>query len=541
MTTTTAPPVVEVAMDEVEAILEEARRLGLPPEHCEKLRAIVESYRYVLSEIEGKKATIKNLRDLVFGAKTETKENVVGRSPDGGAEEEPAVEPSEPGERQPKRKGHGRKAAREYTGAERVKVRHPELKPGARCPCCGHPVYGKAPLVIVRIHACAPFRATVYEKDRLRCGTCGEVFVAPSPPGVGEEKFDATVPAMLGTLRYGNGFPMYRIESLQKSAGVPLPVGTQWKILSEAAERLAPVHEELVRQVAQGVLFINDDTPMKILSFLAKLEQRRERGEEPERTGCQTSGIVAELGDGHRAVLYCTGEKHAGENLAEVLAKRGRGLDTPMQMCDALDRNVPEPLQTIVGNCLAHARRGFVRVNDSFPAEVRYVIDELALVYENEERAKAGGMSPEERIRLHREESGPVMKRLKEWMDAQIEEKKTEPNSRLGAAIAYCRKRWDRLTLFLRQAGAPLDSNEVERMLKRCIIHRKNSLFYKTENGADVGDLFMSLIATAKHTGEDPFDYLTQLLRHSAEIAASPGDWMPWAYRETLRRAPPSV
>ena len=77
---------------------------------------------------------------------------------------------------------------------------------------------------------------------------------------------------------------------------------------------------------------------------------------------------------------------------------------------------------------------------------------------------------------------------------AQFVQKKVEPNSRLGEAITYCSKRWTRLTLFLRQAGAPLDSNIVERALKKTILHRENSLFYKAENGAEVGDLFMSLI-----------------------------------------------
>jgi transposase len=538
MTATTAPPVVEVAMDEIEAILEEAKRLGLAPEHLEKLRAIVESYRFVLSEIEDKKATIRTLRQLVFGARTETKANVVGATEepsDGSTEESSAAKPK------PKRKGHGRKPAKEYTGAEKVEVRHPSLRPGDRCPCgCGGILYRqKGPAVLVRIRAAAPFRATVYEKERLRSSLCGQVFVADSPPGVGEEKFDATVGAMEGVLRYGTGVPMNRIAGLQQAVGVPFPVSTQWKILADSAKLLERVHEELVRRAAQGVLFINDDTPMKILSFLADLKKRRERGEKPERTGCQTSGIVSELPDGHEVVLYFTGVHHAGENLADVLKRRAKGLETPMQMCDALDRNLPEPLKTILGNCLVHARRQMIRVNESFPFEVKYVVDELAIVYKNEARARAEGMTPEQRLRFHQEESGPVMDRLKAWMDDQIEEKRTEPNSGLGKAIEYSRKRWDRLTLFLREPGAPLDSNLVERMLKRAIIHRKASLFYKTEIGAAVGDLFMSLIGTAKLAGVDPFDYLTELLRHPKKIAASPGDWMPWNYATTLGRRPP--
>jgi transposase len=92
------------------------------------------------------------------------------------------------------------------------------------------------------------------------------------------------------------------------------------------------------------------------------------------------------------------------------------------------------------------------------------------------------------------------------------------------------------LTLFLREAGAPVDNNLVERALKKAILHRKNSLFYKTINGAEVGDLFMSLIHTCELNGANPFDYLTQLQRHAAELKRQPSEWMPWNYRDTLAR-----
>ena len=129
------------------------------------------------------------------------------------------------------------------------------------------------------------------------------------------------------------------------------------------------------------------------------------------------------------------------------------------------------------------------------------------------------------------------MKQLHAWFRAQFEEKRVEPNSGLGEAITYCLKHWERLTLFLRQAGAPLDSNIVERALKKCILHRKNSLFYKTANGAEVGDLFMSLIHSCELNDANPFDYLTELQKHTDELAKNPAAWMPWNYRQTLEQA----
>jgi transposase len=92
------------------------------------------------------------------------------------------------------------------------------------------------------------------------------------------------------------------------------------------------------------------------------------------------------------------------------------------------------------------------------------------------------------------------MEGLHKWLEAQLAEHTTEPNSGLGQAIRYLLRHWQPLTLFLRQAGAPLDNNLVERSLKRAVLHRKNSLFYRTLNGAQVGDLFMGC-ATSKCDG----------------------------------------
>jgi hypothetical protein len=176
-----------------------------------------------------------------------------------------------------------------------------------------------------------------------------------------------------------------------------------------------------------------------------------------------------------------------------------------------------------------------VRVTPNFPEECRFVLESLRDVYRYE--AEAQGLSPEERLRYHQEHSQPVMDALHAWFKVQFAEKKVEPNSGLGKAISYCLKRWDRLTLFLQQAGAPLDSNLVERALKKAILHRKNSLFYQTENGAEVGDLFMSLIHTCELNGVNPFDYLIELQKHAEQLAKNPAAWMPWNYRQTLQQA----
>jgi len=205
-------------------------------------------------------------------------------------------------------------------------------------------------------------------------------------------------------------------------------------------------------------------------------------------------------------------------------------------MCDALSRNMPEELDTILANCLSQGCRRFVDVATNFPQEWLYVLEILKDVYANDAEAKRQGMSDQQRLQFHLSLSGPKMDVLKSWLTEQIEQHKVEPNSRLGGAIGYMLKHWGKLTLFLRRPGAPVDNNLCERALKKAILHRKNSYFFKTQNGARVGDLFMSLIHTCELNGANPFDYLTELQKHADELSAYPADWMPWNYQNRLQR-----
>jgi len=502
---------VDVNVEELDRIIDEARSAPLSEADSQKLKTAL----HALAE------------RLLPHPQTEKTSAVFGEA------ETPPPEDLQP--ESESASGHGRNGAAAYRGAKKVPIPHAKLSHGDRCPeCTRGKVYAqKEPKALVRIAGQAPLAATVYELERLRCNACGQVFTAEGPEDVGPEKYDETASAMIAQLKYGSGIPFYRLESLEGQLGIPLPAATQWEIVEEAAESIKPAHEELIRQAAQGQVLHNDDTGMRVL--------RVEREPSDERTGVFTSGIVA-TGQDRNVALYFTGRQHAGENLADVLAQRAAELPSPIQMCDALSRNVPKlgsGVEILLANCIAHGRRQFVEVADNFPDECRYVLEMLGRVYGNDAEARERGLSPKQRLEFHRERSAPVMDELHNWLERQFAERKTEPNSGLGKAITYLLRHWRPLTLFLREAGAPLDNNIVERSLKRAVLHRKNALFYRTLNGAAVGDLFMSLIHTCQLCDANSFEYLTELQGHAAELAAHPGDWMPWNYRDTLAHAPP--
>jgi transposase len=539
------PAVTTVSAADVDAVLERAR----PVVSDADFRFLSSSLKTLLVMTEALRAAgsqLKRLRKLFFGAKTERTDKVLGSTAantktdaDAGAGDE-AKDEAEESKKAP---GHGRNGARAYTGAAHVSVKHTSMQRGDGCPCC---IRGKVyplpePSPLVRVTGMAPISATIYDCEGLRCNLCGEVFTAPAPEDVGDEKYDESAVGMLGLLKYGTGFPFQRLETLQETLGIPMPASTQWDLVEGGAEELEPVYEELVRQAAQGEVVHNDDTHMKIVKLTP--EQRAEiLGEGTERTGTFTSGIVS-TGGGKTISLFFTGVKHAGENLADVLAKRAAGLPKPIQMCDALAANTDGEFDTILAACDAHARRYFVDEAPHFPEECAEVLKAFRVVYRNEAEAKKRELDPVARLTFHQEQSGPEMKRLRRWCKRQLDEKRVEPNSGLGEALRYLLKHWHKLTIFLRVAGVPLDNNICERALKKAILHRKNALFYRTLHGAHVGDVWMSLIHTCELNSADPFDYLVTVMRFADQAKLAPKDWMPWNYttaRDALLRPPPA-
>lgn len=504
-----APEAICWTPQQMEQLLQELKG-SLPPVLYDQVSLVFKTLVWLMELIPSKDTTLHRLRRWIFGGKSEKTSRVFPKKGGSGVAAKG------------RSKGHGRKGAVDFPGAQRKRVEHPKLKPGDLCLSCEKgKVYETAPSQIVRISAQPLFPATVFELSRLRCALCGKVFTAPVPPEA-LEKYDPKVGLMLGLMRFGSGLPHYRMEKMQKDFGVPLPQSTQWELMAQSAQALEPVHQQLLSAAAGGELLHNDDTTMRVQSL------KKEKAES-ERTGIFTSSIISKMGD-HQAALFFTGSNHAGENLEDVLRKRAVGLEKPIQMCDALSRNRPKEFEVLLANCLPHGRRNFVDVAEDFPDECRHVLETLGQVFKHDAQAKELNLEAPQRLLLHQEQSRPLMDGLHAWMKEQMDQKKVEPNSGLGKAIDYMIDHWEALTLFLRVPGAPLSNNICERALKMSILHRKNSLSYKTENGARVGDLFMSLIHTCQLNAINPWDYLSTLQCHAGAVKAKPSDWLPWNY-----------
>ncbi len=269
---------------------------------------------FLRQSVDEKAVNIKRLLRMIFGATTETKENILpdkNNNSSGAAEHaDGAAQTEGEAEKKTAANGHGRNGAGDYAVATREQVAHPDLNPNDPCPKCEEGTGRRGP-------------------DNRRCNLCGALFTAPLPASAGGKKYDASAASMVALLKYGSGLPFNRLAGLQANLGVPLPPSTQWDIIKETVPLFQPVYLEMINQAAQGEMFFNDDTTMKILALI----KENQRGD-PARKGMFTTGIIAVSGE-HKIALFFTSRNHAGENMDKVLAHRQSGLGPPLQMCDA--------------------------------------------------------------------------------------------------------------------------------------------------------------------------------------------------------------
>jgi len=540
------PEIVSATQAEIDELLVLAKS-SFPPKQYKLLQGVLATFLYMLLKLQNAKSSIKRLRGMLFGNKTEHMSNLLGAPTDGGVEAglieagliTPVAALATEIPNKPRAPGHGRNAAADYSAAATVECSHATLKSGERCPTCQKGrVYESPPQTLVKVVGQAPLGATLYKLQRLRCRLCDAIFTAPLPAAVASlPKYDSSCASMIALLRYGSGMPNYRLEGLQASLYVPLPDSTQWDIVYKSMPAPRAVFQELIIQAAQAPLLHNDDTPMKVLSLMAERAREEAKGIKPARLAINTSGVVGALG-AYKVVLFFTGHKHAGENIERVLAHRAQDLQPPIQMSDALASNTTGAFKTILANCLSHGRRQVGDVAEQFPEAARRVIEDLGNVYKHDAQCRDEALSAEQRLVFHQERSKPIMEGLHRWITEQFEQRLVEPNSGLGKAFRYLLKHWEALTLFLRVGGAPLDNNICEQSLKRAVLHRKGSLFYKTMTGAEVGDVYMSLIHTCRLCDVNPLDYLNALQNHAAEVINSTALWLPWNFRAQLTQAP---
>jgi transposase len=289
----------------------------------------------------------------------------------------------------------------------------------------------------------------------------------------------------------------------------------------------------MVSLAADAVHYAIDDTTHRILDAKPIEKKMRNSDKTPLRSGVYTSGVIATTKANQHIVLFETNIGHAGETIDSILLKRSQSSTQPIIMSDALASNRPTVTKAIISLCNSHARRQFVDVINHFPEEVEHILTRYGEIWTHDHHIAEQQLSVAERLEYHQTHSLPVMEEIKLWGETHLANETVEENSGLGKAIKYFIKHYDGLSLFCHVAGAKLDNNAIEAMLKIVVRDRKNAMFHKTLLGATIGDVITSMIATGSEAGINVMDYFTLLQREHEHAKAEPEKYLPWNYLES--------
>ena len=479
-----------------------------------------------LRKLLGMVRSSEKLRDLLPGSDTEKEEGSDADSKTG-----------KPGSGKGGRPGKKNKPKKKPTPARPQTHEHPleGMSKGDRCPSCGAgKLYKYQPAVLLRVVGHAPFSSHRHLAQQMRCNGCNEIFTADLPDdvkadGPSDQKYGYSARSVIAISKYFAASPFYRQEQLNGLLGAPIAASTAFDQCEQVANALLPVFKLIKRQAANANMFYLDDTTNRILDQQPVMKKGRD-GRERLRSGIYTSAVLAITDEERRLVLFQTNIGHAGEWMQEILSARDAARAPPRLMSDALSAN------HVIGHrfdkclCNSHGRRGFVDLIDQCPDEVVYALELYQHAWVNDQHCADNHFSPKQRLDYHREHSLPPMQELLAWCHKQLDTDTVEHNSNLGKAMQYIIRHFEGLTAFCTIAGAPIDNNEIERLIKVIVRHRKNSLFFKTSVGADISDVITSILVICHENDINAFHYLSLIQRNQLLVKASPEQWLPWNY-----------
>lgn len=457
-----------------------------------------------------------------------------GQGEAGGSEAAPAGGDKR---RQLTRDPHGRRGQDDFAGLAEQHHQHTDLGVGCICPGCGRGrLYEDEPSVFTSIAGQAPLVGMTHVVQRLRCGLCKEVFVAPLPEelerdGVsGRRLYSYSAVAIVSIYRYFGGMPLFRQQTLQAALGTAVPDSSMADLCERMANAAVPLARYLRTLSRSASGFFGDDTGALILESRTAMREQRGTGRLVERTGCHTTCVIAVTAEGHRIAIFRTGIQHTGELMDELLAGRDPALPVPFFMGDCHACNTVTVCRVLYAGCNAHAVRRFKDLEERYPEEAGFARQRYKAIFEHEEKCRQAGMSPQERLAFHREHSKPLFDEICEHGEALVEAHALEPNSDLGEAYGFVVNNRVRLSAFLRHPGVPLDNNVVERQLRVPVRLRDNAPFFVTGIGSKIADTVWTVGATALAHDVNLLDYFTALQRHAVDVRAHPELWVPWQY-----------
>jgi len=486
----------------------ETEHATLRSEHS-TLRSEHSTLRSEHTRLQSRCATLHSqvllLRKMLFGRKSERRIDEVRAEPnpqqgwlwaaeaaarveesceETGAEGEVSAEAGDPTRRKPKR----RKKFPEHLPRFRSVFTIPEEERQ----CCGEAMAEIGTEVRRELERLEVSYVHEILRKKYACRHCQEgVRIAPGPPAVIEKGLlGAGFLAHVLSERFGNHQPYHRQEKKYAAEGLDLSRAVLCQSSLRCAELLEPIWKQVADEVRASPVIHTDETPVDL--------------QESSTGGCRKARVWVYRDLEGRTVFDFT-ETRSRDGPGTFLAGY-RGY-VQADAASTFDLLYGPGKATEVG-CWAHARRYFVRAQDSDAELSGQAIDQIRVLFRIEREAKA--LPPEERRRLRQERAVPRLEAFRAWLD--MVQMQVLPKSPMGRAIQYCVNHWEALTRYVEDGRLSIDNNAAERALRAVAVGRKNWMVVGNPRGGRAAAILYSLVMTCKEIGVDPAEYFRDVL-----------------------------
>ncbi len=471
--------------------------LGVLKQMVVELLATVTQLR---TTIDQQQAHIQSLVRMTFGRRSERVTGPMLFDLGGPADDVPTPSPeaSVP-EATVKRQGHGRRRKPSDLPREREVLDLTQAEKA--CPCCGE--------VRVRIGADVSERldyrpaclfVRVLERPTYLCRSCEQrgdnvqAVQRPLPPEpIPRGTVGAGLLAHVIVSKWFDHLPLYRLEGILARLGWDVSRSTLCDQMMRCAELLTPLYDRMCDRVRASFALHADDTPVVLLN--------------PRRTA------YAWVYVGDAANAYTVFDLSAGrqQEFPEKFLAGYRGFIhadayagyNPLYVAGA----------THVG-CWAHARRNFFEATDSDPARAHEALGRIRLLYTVEAEAKAQGFTDAALAMYRRERAGPVLQSFADWLAQEVP--RALPKSKIGEALGYAANQWPTLIRYVEDDRLTIDNAPAEQAIRPLAVGRRNWLQIAGDGGLKSAAVLLSVAASAKRHGVNPWAYVKHILSESA-------------------------
>lgn len=340
----------------------------------------------------------------------------------------------------------------------------------------------------------------IRKKYACECGKCIKTAPMPAQP-IPKSLAAPGLLAHITVSKYQDALPLYRQEQILQRIGVDIPRATLANWMIQSGQLIQPVINLLRDRLLSYDILHMDETTVQVLDEPGKKAQSKsylwvQRGGPPDKPvilfdydAGRSQRVPLRLLDGFNGTIQTDG--YAGYNAV-----------------------VEQNKLTHLG-CWAHARRKFTEAvkaqgkgKNKKTGKAQRGLAFIQKLYKIEKTLL--GLSAEDRLTERQQQSQPLLKKLKHWLDESITT--VPPQSAVGKALHYLNNEWDKLVRYTKDGRYLMDNNLAENAIRPFVIGRKNWLFSQSVKGVKASANLYSLIETAKANGLEPYSYLRVLL-----------------------------